>query len=487
LIDHKIYHIIRVSPNVLQKVWINNVPYFLTPREKPYVFKESVFRSDGEVSISEGYINHGNYNILQIPNSKIARIWIGSTPRLLESSAEPYVFTDQRFRIEMGSKKKEIFLDATDRLIEHGSIKRLLPVTGEVAITYDNGKLLTIQPRDDKLPTIITSPNHKVQGFLPCNVQTIEFPSEKRKKERMKENEVSKQEIDYEDVNYEVFRTGDGLPIGVKLLVVYEIADPNLTLTKLNPDNIMSHIEYLVVADMGTTVQNCSSVDFLRSNQTQVKEQEHNLNDISFYLQLQDKVKIQLHEDFAKYGIKLVRLNIETPKILDHNISSKMAEFSLINTETRARETVLERKYNIARQEASQEAVKKEVAQQQENNNKISAAKAEFEATKLNTESKILQAEGEAKCRELLLEVDRKRAKLYDEYSGLLNYETTKLTNEAVKSISGMIISPDVASMIYNLPIQNFKPISQMLEKKLEVKKKKKNRWEDHTPKHKHN
>jgi len=64
------------------------------------------------------------------------------------------------------------------------------------------------------------------------------------------------------------------------------------------------------------------------------------------------------------------------------------------------------------------------------------------------------------------LEVDRKRAKLYDEFNGLLQYETTKLTNEAVKSISGMIISPDVASMIYNLPIQNFKPIGQMLEKK---------------------
>jgi hypothetical protein len=53
------------------------------------------------------------------------------------------------------------------------------------------------------------------------NLQTLEFPSlaPDKEKERKKEGRP------IDEINYEIFRTGGGLlPVGVKLLVVFEIS-----------------------------------------------------------------------------------------------------------------------------------------------------------------------------------------------------------------------------------------------------------------------
>lgn len=118
-----------------------------------------------------------------------------------------------------------------------------------------------------------------------------------------------------------------------------------------------------------------------------------------------------------------------------------MAEFSPINTETRAKETVLERQYNIARQEASREAVKQQVHQQQLNENLISASKAELEATKLKAEAKVMEAQAEARSQDMLLEIAKKRAEMYDRYPGQLNYDLSANTVKAMKGIKTTIIS----------------------------------------------
>ena len=59
-------------------------------------------------------------------------------------------------------------------------------------------------------------------------------------------------------------------------------------------DQIKHHIEHIVVADMGLIIQNCSSVDFLKSNQPQ---SEHNNEFVLFYEHLQDKIFKQLQFD----------------------------------------------------------------------------------------------------------------------------------------------------------------------------------------------
>lgn len=113
-----------------------------------------------------------------------------SVSQILEFRSEPYVFKEQTFkivRIKDDSNHVNYFVDASEKLISHGAIKRIMARTGEIAITYDNGKLVIIGAHDDNKPTLIVSPNHTVQGFLPINIQTLEFPIEKRKEMRKKE------------------------------------------------------------------------------------------------------------------------------------------------------------------------------------------------------------------------------------------------------------------------------------------------------------
>lgn len=473
-ISHGTLHIMRVAPNNIWNIWINYIPYILPPRKEPYVFNEPIFTKERNwTRLTTGYISHGNYHILQIPNGKIAKIWVGSHPEILEARSEPYVFDNQTFRLEPKSDN-EIFEDATARIIVHGSIKRIMPRTGEVAITYDNGKLITYEPQPDHKPILITNPNHSHEGFLTINTQTIEFPSASTKKIRKEEaiaaekTKSTTDDLDYNDINYEIFRTSDGLPIGVKILVVFEIEKPDLTLKRLRADQIITHIEHLVVADMGRTIQSATSVDFLSSDQTKAKPYKKDVDpfndthNVEFFQYLQDKVKNQLHDDFAEYGIKLVRLNFETPKILDQTISSKMAEFSLMSTSARAQEGVLDRNFKIAQTKAQQDAETNKIKQKQENENKVLIAEAdqksvqlkaeaELNAAKMKAQAKLAETDAEAKGQQMLLEIAKQRAELYDKHPGLLQYDLAKIQSEAMKSIQSTIISPEVAQMYYGL------------------------------------
>ena len=463
-IKHGTYHILRVPQGHVAKILIKNTPYFLVPSSEPYIFNEPVIEFEKDLTkLTSGYIAHGNYHIIQVPNNKVAKIWIGSQAYILEADNKPYVYNNPSFRLEP-KNENENFESATERVIIHGSIKRLMPRTGEVAITFDNGRLETYGASIDNEPTMITSANHSFEGFLTINTQTIEFPSQRTRESRhndaikAKTTETIHDDINFNDINYEVFRTSDGLPIGVKLLVVFEITDPKITLSKLNQDQIISHIENLVVADMGMVIQSCNSVDFLKSNQTQIKSLKNNELDHSaaeFYEHLQDRVKNQLGDDFAKYGIKLVRLNIETPKVLDPTISSKMAEFSLMSTEARAKESVLEKNFIIAKQQATQKATEKQIGQNQENENKISQAKADFEATKLSANADLEKRMVDIKIKQIELELAEKKALLFEKYPSLLQFELTKLQMEAVGKIKTMLITDQMAKNIYGL---NFGP-----------------------------
>lgn len=463
-IDHGTYRIFRIEPNKFGMININNQPYFLVPREKPYVFKNPTIHIPEHYigEMKSVYISHGNYHIVQVPQGTVAKVWVDGVPVLLESRREPYVFKQSTFQLEK-HKKDQWFAPTTERLITHGSIKRILPRTGEVAVTYDNGRLVTFGPSDDRQPVLIASPNHSFERFIATNIQTMQFPSDATKQRRTKENKSSDKDIDYPDVNYEVFRTSDGLPIGVKLLVVYEINNPDMTLTKLDPDKINDHIEYLVSADMGMVIQHCSSTDFLKSNQN---KKENDSSESEFYEQIQQTVFEHLRRDFNTYGIELHRLNIETPKILDKKISEEMAKFSLLNTETQAKEAVIGKQTALAKQEAQQKAAVKKIEQEADNLNKINAAKADLEAARMRQEAALVEAETKAKAesmaaearmreKQLQLEIDEKRAAQFDKHPGLLQFQIAQLQSESMKGVNSTVISPEVAAAYYGLSLTN--------------------------------
>lgn len=468
--------LVNVPQGKLAKVWLGtNEPVLLS--QGPHVIHHPNFRLDQAplVNLSEPYISHGNYKILRVPRGKVAKIWLGSTPYLLESSPEPYVFDDPTFRIEQ-DPNHGYFTDAASELIIHGSIKRLLPRTGTVAITYDNGKLNVIEATGK--PTTIDSPTFVVDGFQQTAAQTLVFPSKKTQEERLKANP---RELEF--VNYEEFRTSDGLPIGVNLLVVYEIFDPTITLTRLKKDDIINHIENIVVADMGRVIQSCNSSDFQKSAQTAVKDATkvenqpifQNASAPTFYAHLQDEVKNKLAEDLKDWGIRLVRLNIETPKILDKTIADEMAKNSLITAKARADASTLPLDYTIKQQRANQEAEKKRIEMERERENKVLAAQgdaqsitiraqADLDAAKLKAESERItyenmvrksQLENETVLNKQQREYDMKikfleqSASLYNGNEAFRQMEIQKAQADALRGITASVISPKVAQSWY--------------------------------------
>lgn len=397
------------------------------------------------------YVKHGTYHILRVPKGKLAKIWLGNEPYLLESRSEPYIFNSPLFKLEPKSND-EILEDAFSEVIIHGSIKRLVPKTGKVAITYNNGNLMTFSSSEDGRPILITDENHIFDGFLTTNTQTIVFPCERTKEERRKERPN-----DHDYIEYESLRTRDGLPIGIKLLVVFSIEDPAKTLSMLNKDQIEPHIENIVVADMSMVIQRCNSTDFQNTDMTRTMPHmrdtminttvANNENappsyNVDFIRYLQDSVKNKLTADFKEYGIDLVRVNIETPKILDKAIAAKMSEFSLLTASANSRESTIEQTFNIAKKEAEQLATQNEIKQDQENQNKINSARAELEAAKLKAEAKTVTAEAEATAARA---VEEARAKLFVTYPKLFEYEMAKLQSAATRSIKTTVVSPEIA------------------------------------------
>jgi hypothetical protein len=147
-------HILNVPAGYFAKAVSKGIPKLYGSGS--HVILDPTFKftpSDGFVSQIEPYIQHSTIHILRVPAGKVAKVWLGTEPKLLESRREPFVFVDPQFKIvtskkenDAGKNKGAYFYDATSRYIEHGSIKRIIPHTGEVAITYNNGILVIIHP-----------------------------------------------------------------------------------------------------------------------------------------------------------------------------------------------------------------------------------------------------------------------------------------------------------------------------------------------------
>jgi len=217
---------------------------------------------------------------------------------------------------------------------------------------------------------------------------------------------------------------------------------------------------------MGFVIQTCSSVDFLRSNQGSLSGDNDEVSK-NFFGTLQKNVGEKLADDFGKYGIQLIRVNIEAPKILDKNISQKLSEFSIINTETKTKQTMLEMQFDITHQEARRDAIKREIEQKQINDNKISSAKAQLDSSRLIAESKIIEAEAEKKKVEMLQQLERQKGEIYEKYPSLLEYDIRKLTKESMENIQTTIVSPEVAQQYFNFPMNNNTMDTTTIKKKI--------------------
>jgi len=404
-------YVLNVPPNKYALAWSGLVPKIYGVG--PHVIHDPNFYFDKKTGLVDqvtNYITHGSIHILRVLAGYVAKVWIGNQPYLLEYQENPYIFNSSLFKIIKDNDA--IFFNATKELITNGSIKRVMPHTGRVAITYNNGNLEIIFP-NEKGPTFITSPTHEVSSFLDTNIQSYTFPSEQEKINRIKNNK----NISDERLNNYVFLTSDSLEIGMKLLVSYKIVEPHKTLSLLGEKGILNTVENLASVDMARAVNSLSSQEFLNPYSNAEKK-----NQPSYFW---DKILSSFSKELANFGIELVRFNIESPFYIDKEIGKKMSEFATMTAEANAKQGIIERQAKVQEAEAKRDAYTNQIKQNQINEATISAAKANLEAKKLEAEGIEILALANAKELELT-------GKVFREYPELLEFQKVKVMAQAI-------------------------------------------------------
>lgn len=419
-INHGYINRLRVPAGKVAKIWRGTEPVLLESRPESYEYHDPLFRVEpfsynpqGQPiyfeNASAEYIQHGTIHKIRVPAGKVAKAWIGSEAHLLEAKKEPYEFNNSLFKLEPASST-QWFEDAAKKIIIHGNIKRIIPDTGEVAIAYDGGKLEIIKPNEstevkEKGPVVKTSPTFRFSEFLETNLRTLTFPSEEQKNERRRENKS----ISPDEINYEIYTLGDGARLAIKLLVTFEIKNPELAVRRLGMNaEILKHIENVATADMTKVLQSCNKMDFSFFRHTTAKrtqeEEKKSFDMISSqgsedrrYLTILDKVRNALAEDLREYGIELNRLNSEAPKLLDKSSIEQLEKASTQATETMVTVSMLENQKKIAEVQAKQAAEVKKIQQDQVNESLISGAEAKRQAAELEAKATQIKANAEAK------------------------------------------------------------------------------------------
>lgn len=405
-------YVLNVPQNKYALAWSGLVPKIYGTG--PHVIHDPNFRFDvetGFVDQNSKYICHGSIHIVRVPAGFVAKIWLGAQPHLLEYRETPYVFNSGLFG---STRDGELFFNATNELIIHGSIKRVMPHTGRVAVTYNNGNLEIIEPQHEG-PTIIVSPTHEVSSFLDTNIQSYTFPSEQEKASRLKNNS----KITPERLNHYVFLTSDSLEIGMNLLVSYKITDPHKALSLLGEKGILNTVENLASVDMAKVVNTLSSQEFLNPYSSANVDKN---SQPAFYW---DKMCSSFGKELANFGIELIRFNIESPFYVDKEIAKKMSEFATMTAEANAKQGIIERQARVQEAEARRDANTNQIKQDQINEATISAAKAGLEAKRLEAEGIEILASANAKDLELTGEVFRK-------YPELLEFQKIKVMAQAI-------------------------------------------------------
>nr|AAB66554.1 vacuolin B [Dictyostelium discoideum] len=434
-------HVLNVPSGHFAKAMTKNRPIIYG--EGPHVIIDPTFEFDeryGFVNQQEPFINHSTINILRVPSGKVAKVWIGTQPLILESRREPYVFVDAQFKMvedtsESGNNK--YFKNSSATFMEHGSIKRIIPHTGEVAITYNNGILTIIPPPKDGKPVIIDSPTHNFEGFIQTSLQTCLFPSKETKQQAIKDNKNATSD----EVNLKIFQTRDSLRVGVVLVVAFRIVDPEIALTKLGKEGIINHIENVSFADMGRAIQLSTLQEIMYFNDT--KPSANSTNETVHTIQ--DRVKSHLARDLCEYGIELARLQIETMKVLDSEIAKKLAGQSVTSAEFTTKQATLVKEYDIKTTEARLKAETDNIALEQKGKAIIAEAQAKLESAQKQAQALLITAEAQKKVQEM-------QGELFTKYPILAEIELAKIKSEALKSAT-LYITPQDAGNFMNSPL----------------------------------
>jgi len=497
-ISHETIHLVRVPPGQFAKVIVDGIPKLLSPTEdnKPHTFKTANFQFNPRqdyVDQSTPYITHGIRHILRLPKGAIAKAWYGDKPVLLEKTSQNDIdlldFEDPQFRLEEIKRGGQTyqFLSADEKLIVHGSIKRVITPINELAIINKNGKLDIVQGRYDT-----DSATESVIGFFDTSVQTLEFPSKRVKDKRVLEKNVNDRII------YDVYTTSDSVEVGLKLLVAFCVPDVENAKKALirfkNMENIAEHIEGVIRSDMTRIIKQYTSQRFSAPSDGQEKQtsgyqpeyKEHAMTDGSSPMPFAPTVSetpsgpsappppktyLEQAEAILKYhlescGIILMRMTIEETKILDADLTKKMSEQALTTAKTNADLAIVEQRAMIAKAQAEQAKDVAIIEQSQLNESRVKGARSLLEAADFEAKARERKAEGDARAIERMGEAEakamevkgtaqntvlQKQAELYEGNPKLFELEITKAKFKALAGVNITVTSQEFSNL-FNIP-----------------------------------
>jgi len=294
-------------------------------------------------------------------------------------------------------------------------------------------------PKDGR-PIIIDSPTHSFDGFLSVSLQTFLFPSEATKQQTVHDNPKASAD----DRNLKVFQTRDSLRVGVILVVAFKIADPEKAITKLGKDGILPHIENIAFADMGKAIQANTAQEVLFTSQAAINTKEV-LTTPAKATTIQDEVRRCLAHDLEDYGIELVRMNIETLKVLDEEIAKQLSRQSVTSADFTTRQAMLVKEYDIKTTQARLDAETKNILVQQHNQAVLAEAQTQLDKARREAEAKIIAAEATKKATEF-------QAELYTKYPVLVEIELARIRADAIKNAT-VYITPTELSTFFGGPV----------------------------------
>lgn len=397
---HGNLHLLRIPPDEIALITINKIPYILKPREGHYAI-ESAYMSEPPQFVKRNisYHMYGNYQLLNIPEGKLAKIKINNKYYLLQAREETYVFDDPSFALSYDQENnvRTNYVNANSALINHGPITSVLPRTGQVAVAFDNGNMVIIQPGSK--PFLKNNSQFTCDRFLSTSLQNENYPSEERKRNLRKNGTV-----DEDQIQFICARTKDNLSVGVQLQVTFQIDNPALALRKFPIlAELKAHIEDTVTSEMATEIAARSLRDFQSAGNTH-KEAMHD-NAPAIFSQLATTATEVLAGRFAReLGISLTQLRIERQKVLDKSIEAEMSKNALTSAKTNADMANLVMDTDIKKKQAERDATINAIKQQQEIQNTVNVAKADKEA-------RIAKAEAELETAKRQADITREQAR----------------------------------------------------------------------------
>jgi regulator of protease activity HflC (stomatin/prohibitin superfamily) len=444
-IDHGSIHRISVQKGCVTKVWQDNVPRLLG--EGDHLLDSTAFRFDGAESIlSSLCIVHGTITILRVTLGQIALVWQDNQP----------TFIDQPGLFEFDSPDFSFvgFKDAEEQLIQLGAKKIILVHTGQVGVTYDQGRLSILYSGRH----VIDSATHVFHRFLSTQQRSIRLATlnagEKLARQsgrmssgayyssqsRAKQGSKKKEWVDFDektttgkkssagktldhDADLTVCETKDLVKVGMRADVFYSIEDPEKCIQKIDTEELEDLVRETAVATLTNIIRSTALNEIAQSKAVSVRTTSEGTHILAppdggntdyppptapgavFFEKVHDEFLSKLNEDFMeRYGVDIANIRIESFKIMDEELSEQISKHALTTAQIENEMANLEGKSLISTTQertaaevknihAEADAAAQKTTADAENTRKVDAALASAESHKIATHAK---AEAEA-------------------------------------------------------------------------------------------